>query len=230
MCNTTKTLFVALFSLAAVLVITAVPADAQTWDKKTTITTTAPFEVPGRVLPSGTYVIRIVDALGFRRVVRFFNADESTVLATVIGIADFKIDAPEKTEITFYESPVGTPRPIEAWFYPGSNFGIEFAYPKRRAAAIAAVAEEPVPAIEMPAAAVVEPLPPPRIRELLEEPVTAFEPGGEQVELAEAYPEVPAAQAALIAPELPKTATPLPLLALMGLLAAGAASVLRVRR
>jgi hypothetical protein len=224
-------LYVALFSLIIVWAIAAPPAEAQTWDKKTTITTNEPFEVPGRVLPAGTYVIRIVDAAGFRRVVRFFNADESKVLATVIGIADFKLDAPEKTDITFYESEVGAPRPMESWFYPGSNHGIEFAYPKKRAVAIAAIAKEPVPTIEMPTAVTLEPLPQPAVKELLEETVTAIEPGGKEVELAEAYPEAPPVlQAELNTPALPKTASPLPLAALIGLLAAGAASGLRFRK
>jgi hypothetical protein len=223
-------LFVVLFVLTIIWAVAAPEAEAQVWDKKTTITTREPFEVPGRVLPAGTYVMRIVDAAGFRRVVRFFNADESKVLATVIGIPDYKLEATGNTDITFYESAAGTPRPLQAWFYPGSNFGVEFAYPKTRAAAIAAVAEEHVPAIEAPAAAAAEPLAGPAIKELLEEPITIYEPGGEEVAVAEVHPEAgPVQTAAAATPALPRTATPLPLVALFGLLTAGLAAGLRFR-
>jgi hypothetical protein len=219
-------LLVVLFVLAIAWAIAAPAAEAQVWDKKTTITAREPFEIPGRVLPAGTYVMRIVDAAGFRRVVRFYNADESRVLATVIGIPDYKLEASDNTEITFYESAAGVPRPLQAWFYPGSNFGVEFAYPKARAAAIAAVAEEHVPAIEAPAVAAAEP----PIRELLEEPITVYQPGGEEVAVTEAHPEEPLKTAAVTTPALPRTATPLPLVALIGLLAAGAATGLRFRK
>jgi hypothetical protein len=219
--------FVVLIVLAIAWVIAAPAADAQVWDKKTTITTKEPFEVPGKVLPAGTYVMRIVDAAGFRRVVRFFNADESKVLATVIGIPDYKLEPSDNTDIRFYEAAAGTPRPLQAWFYPGSNFGVEFAYPRTRASAIAAATKEHVPAIEAPArAAAAEP----PIRELLGEPVTVYEPSGEEVAVAEAHPEAgPVQTAAATTPALPRTATTLPLVALIGLLTAGLATGLRFR-
>jgi hypothetical protein len=176
--------------------------------------------------------MRIVDAAGIRTVVRFFSADEKKVYATVIGIPDFKLDAPEKTDITFYESAVGAPRPLHAWFYPASQFGVEFAYPKNRAVEIAAVSGEHVPALDMPPAVTVEPLSGTTIEELLEEPIIAIAPGGREVELAEVHPETPepVLQAELTKLALPKTATPLPYVALVGLLAAGTASVLRYRK
>jgi hypothetical protein len=223
-------LLMALFCVGVILTLTVPAASAQVWDKKTTITVNQPFEVPGRVLPAGTYVMRIVDAAGFRRVVRFFSPDEKKVYATVIGIPDFKLDAPEKTDITFYESAVGAPRPLHAWFYPDSQFGVEFAYAKKRAVEIAAAAGEHVPALDLPAVAALEPLPGPAIKELLEEPIIAIEPGGQEVELSEVHPapSEPALQAELTTPALPKTATPIPFVALIGLLAGGAASVLRL--
>jgi hypothetical protein len=221
---------IVLFSLAVIWIVSSPAASAQVWDKKTTITVSEPFEIPGKVLPAGTYVMRIVDAAGVRTVVRFFSADEKKVHWTVIGIPDFRLDAPAKTDISFYESPVGVPLPMHAWFYPGSQFGIEFAYPKRRAAEIAATSEFHVPALDVPS--MPAQIPELTIEELLEEPLIVIEPGGEEVEVAEAHPEaesvVQAAEA--ITPELPKTATPLPLLALIGLLAAAAASGLRFRK
>jgi len=36
---------------------------------------------------------------------------------------------------------------MRAWFYPGDNFGQEFAYPKTKSVEIAKVAHAPVPAV-----------------------------------------------------------------------------------
>jgi hypothetical protein len=223
-------LFIVLFSFAVIWTVASPTASAQVWDKKTTITVSEPFEIPGKVLPPGTYVMRIVDAAGVRTVVRFFSADEKKVHWTVIGIPDFRLDAPEKTDITFYETPRGTPLPMHAWFYPGSQFGIEFAYPKRRAVEIAETSEIHVPALNVPS--MPREFPELTVEELLEEPLVVIEPGGREVEVTEAHPEATPViqQAEVIRPELPKTATPFPLLALIGLLAGAAASGLRLRR
>ena len=40
--------------------LSAVRANADQWDKKTTVTFNAPVEVPGKVLPAGTYVFKLV--------------------------------------------------------------------------------------------------------------------------------------------------------------------------
>src|SRR5262249_9804103 len=151
----------------------------------TKITVNQPFEVPGKVLPAGTYMVKLVDIAGERHVVRFLSEDESKVFATVIGIPDFRLKTTDKTSMTFYESEVGNPRPLHAWFYPGHQFGLEFAYPEKRAAQIATITEEHVIATKEP-----EFFPPaaeaaPTVKELLEESLVAVEPGGKEVELAE---------------------------------------------
>lgn len=224
---------VVLLGLATIWVMAAPAANAQSrvLDKKTTITVNQPFELPGnKVLPAGTYVMRLVDVAGVRNIVRFYSADEKEAYVTVMGIPDFKLSAPNKTDITFYESTAGTPRPLHAWFYPGSQFGIEFAYPKERAVEIAKSSAEHVIALNPPATAP-EPIPAPTERELREEPLTAIEPGGEEVQLAEVHPEAPPVQQAEVTPPtLPTTATPFALIGLIGLLAAGAATGLRFVR
>src|SRR5262245_169043 len=95
--------------------------------------------------------------------------------------------------MTFYETDPGNPQPLHAWFYPGSQFGLEFAYPERRAAQIAAVTEEHVIATKEPEFVLVvpeaAPAPAPIVPELLEEPLVAVEPTGKEVELAEVHPE-----------------------------------------
>jgi hypothetical protein len=221
------------FSLAVVCGLMTLPAYADDWDKATKITVNRPFEIPGTILPAGTYWVKLVDLAGERHVVRILSEDESRVLATLIAIPDFRLETTDKTEITFYEAEAGTPPPLHAWFYPGHQFGVEFAYPEKRAAAIAAKAEEHVIATKEPEPES-EPAftwePEPAVPKLLEEPLVAVEPSGREVELAEVHPEVALEVASPLPPELPalpKTATPFPLVALLGFAAAGAASSLQ---
>jgi hypothetical protein len=224
----------AAFSLAVVWLVMTPALYADDWDKATRITVNQPFEIPGMILPAGTYIIKIVDLAAERHVVRFLSEDGLKIYATLIGIPDFRLEPTDKTAITFYESEVNGPKPLHNWFYPGRQYGIEFAYPMKRAAAIAKAVEEPVVAYKEPETAF-EARPAPAPEELLEETLVAVTPEGEEVEIAELYPAfTPVAEPELgpefwePQPALPRTATPLPLLALAGLIAAGIASTLRL--
>src|SRR5689334_20075633 len=105
--------------IALVVVGLLVPnANAQRYDKKTTITVNQPFEIPGVALPAGTYVMKLVDVAGTRTIVRFMNSDENAVYATVLGIPDYKLNTPENSEFSFYETTPGVPRALRSWFYP----------------------------------------------------------------------------------------------------------------
>lgn len=68
---------------------------------------------------------------------QIFNADASKMIATVMAIPNYRLTATDKTVISFGETPMGTPEPIRAWFYPGNIVGQEFVYPKPRAAQLA---------------------------------------------------------------------------------------------
>jgi len=221
---------VAAFCLAAIWLLTAPAVYADEWDKATRITVNHPFEVPGTVLPAGTYIMKIADLASDRHVVQIFSDDESKLLATVIGIPDFRLEPTDNTVITFYETPDYGPLPIHSWFYPGRQFGIEFAYPEKRANEIAAVSEEQVIAYKLPEPepvfreqAALEPA------ELLNEELLAVNPSGQEVDIAALHPEFVAEPAAepVMPLELPRTASPFPILGLVALLAGGAASTLR---
>jgi hypothetical protein len=225
-------LLIASLCLAVISIITP-KASAQRFDRGTKITVNQPFEVPGRALPAGTYVIRLMDVAGTRTVFQILNEDETKSYAIVLGIPDFRLETTGKTALTFYETHPGTPVPIRSWFYPGYNSGIEFVYPKNRAVEIAKTSGEPVIAFETPEF-IEEPSP----YEFETEPLVTIEPAGEEVTVAELpVAEAPAqpvlvaeAEVPAVAEELPRTATPLPLIGLAGLLAAGAAGALRLIR
>jgi hypothetical protein len=132
-------------SLVGLVSVSAVRADE--WDKKTVLTFSQPVEVPGHVLPAGTYTFKLADSMSDRHLVQIFNADGSQIIATVMAIPNYRLTATDRTVIRFREVPRGSPEAIRAWFYPGNTVGREFVYPKQRAIQLAQAAKAVVPAV-----------------------------------------------------------------------------------
>jgi hypothetical protein len=205
------------FCLSLVALAALPSAKADTWDKKTIVTFSAPVEVPGvgaQTLPAGTYMFKVLDSSSDRNIVQIFNEDGTHVFTTILAIPNYRLRATDKTVMTFSERAEGRPEAIRAWFYPGMQWGQEFVYPKVKAMELAKVVNEPVLATTEE---------PTEIAELKQVPVEAVTPAGEEVPLAEVVeaPPVETASAAATEP-MPETASEMPLLALMGLLSLGA--------
>jgi hypothetical protein len=204
----------------AVLFIGASTASAQFASKKTTVTFNEPVEIPGvsaQVLPAGVYVFRLLDSLSDRHIVQVFNKDESHIYATILAIPNYRLRATDKTVMTFAERAAGQPQAIRAWFYPGDNWGQEFVYPKKRALELAKLTNQPILYIpDELASNLVAP-----ISTADDAPVVplktvtlrAVTPAGEDIALA-AVVQAPPQQVA----RLPKTASTIPGVFLMGLL------------
>jgi len=208
------------FSITVLCMLFSSTVSAQTWNKRTSVTFSGPVEIPGvgaQVLPAGTYVFRLLDSQSDRHIVQVFNKDESQLYATILAIPNYRIQATDKTVMTFAERAAGEPQAIRAWFYPGDNSGQEFVYPKKRAVELAKITNQSVlyvpdevaPNIVAPVKTATEP----PVIALKEAPVAAVKPTGETVAIAEVVVPPP-----VLATGLPKTAGNLPLLALMGLL------------
>jgi hypothetical protein len=231
-----KTVATTVFGLALMGAVFSPNAKADAWNRKTKITFSGPVEIPGvhlkgwAVLPAGTYIFKILDSQSDRHIVQIFSEDEKTVYATILAIPNYRLQATDKTVVTFQERPAGEPEALHAWFYPGRNWGEEFVYPKARAAELAKTTNTPI--LFMPAEIPVEVLQPtmaadePVVVQMKQAPIMAFQPTGEQVELAAVVTAPPAVElqpdAAPVA-VLPTTSSPLPLIGLFGLLALGGA-------
>ena len=191
-------------------------AKADEWNKKTTVTFSAPVEVPGvgaQTLPAGTYIFKLADSLADRNIVQISSEDGTHVFTTILAIPNYRLKSTDKTVMTFRERAEGQPEAIRAWFYPGAQWGQEFVYPKEKAIELAKLTNEPVPAVtELPT----EPA------ALKDVPVEAVTPAGEEVPIAQAVEAPPAETAAATAEPMPKTASEIPLLALIGMLSLGA--------
>ena len=159
------------------------------------------------VLPAGSYTFALHDSPGVRDIVQIWNEDQSKLITTVLAIPNYRLESTGETVVQFRERPTGAPQALKAWFYPRRNFGIEFVYPKKEAVQIAQAANEVVPAEAVEST--------PSTLETV--PLVAITPQGTEETIAEAFPAKPA-EAPLVAKELPKTASSLPLIALVGAL------------
>ena len=145
-----KTVTTTVFCVALMGVVFSPAAKADAWNRKTTMTFSAPVEIPGvhlkgwGVLPAGTYVFKILDSQSDRHIVQIFNADETQCYATILAIPNYRLTATGKTVVTFRERPAGEPEALRAWFYPGRNWGEEFVYPKAKAVELAKTTNTPV--------------------------------------------------------------------------------------
>jgi hypothetical protein len=227
-----------IFCLALVTLAFPPGAKADEWNKKTTVKFSAPVEIPGvgaQVLPAGTYVFKLLDSQSDRHIVQIFNTRGDHVYATILAIPNYRLKATNKTVMTFRERAAGDPEAIRAWFYPGRNWGEEFVYPKKRAIELAKITNLPVLAmptelatnLTLPVASADEP----PVIALKAAPIEAVKPTGEVVAMNEVV-ETPPVETAAAAqtPTLPKTASLLPLLGLIGLLSLGAGFALLGKR
>jgi hypothetical protein len=111
------------------------------------VTTNVPIEVPGKTLPAGTYVFKLLDSPSNRNIIQIFDKDEKHLLATALTVPDYRLEPADKPLLQFAERPSGTPEALKAWFYPGENYGREFVYPHKRAVELAKQTQQNVLAV-----------------------------------------------------------------------------------
>jgi hypothetical protein len=217
---------VAMASVGLLGVALSSSARADEWNKKTVMTVNEPIQVPNKVLPAGTYVIKLLDSPSDRHIVQIFNADETQLQTTILAIPNYRIQPTGKTVFSFWETPPGQPKALRAWFYPGDNFGQEFAYPKSAAVQIAAVSHQQVPTTEA-----IQPaeLPQAEVTQTQPEPQQVAQAAPPPQEIAQAAPPEPTPAPEPVQ-ELPKTASPYPLIGLAGILSLGLFAFVRAFR
>jgi hypothetical protein len=142
MMNTIR--LIALTSLAAAVSL-APMAKADEWNKKTILTVNESIQLPTVVLQPGTYTFKLLDSQSDRHIVQVFDKDGMHLITTVLAIPNYRLQPTGKSEFAFWEVPAGQPAAMRAWFYPGDNFGQEFAYPKNMSTQIAASTKMLVP-------------------------------------------------------------------------------------
>jgi hypothetical protein len=128
--NTRKTLGIIL-GIAAISVTILPVARADEADQATRITVSQPIQIPGKVLPAGTYWFVLLDHGDNLNVVEVLDSDRSKVISIVQTLTAERGEPIDKTVLTLAERPSDEPIALLAWFYPGRTVGHEFVYPKR---------------------------------------------------------------------------------------------------
>jgi hypothetical protein len=136
--------------MAGTLGFVATPAHADDFNHLTCLTFSEPIELPTVALPAGSYLFEHPDGATDRHVVQVFSSDGKQVLGTFLTIPEERLEASDKTVVTFNEMPVGTPEAVKAWFYPYETVGDEFVYPRERAIEIAKATHQSVLATSSP--------------------------------------------------------------------------------
>jgi LPXTG-motif cell wall-anchored protein len=239
-----------MLSVAALLAAALSPAArADTWNKKTVLTITEAIQVPNKVLEPGKYVFKLADSQSDRHIVQIFTEDEKHLVTTILAIPNYRLQPTGKSEFGFWETPAGQPRAMRAWFYPGDNFGQEFAYKPSVSVQIARYSKTTVPTTYSESetdlkTAKVEQTKVDETTEVAQQrtPEPAPEPTPEPAPAPVVEPapqtqlEVPSTVAAVAEPErvqaadapaeLPQTGSSFPLIGLAGLLSLGAFAIM----
>jgi hypothetical protein len=106
-------------------------AHADEVDQATTISFSEPIQIPGRVLPAGSYLFMLANSESDRNIVQVFNADRTVLYATLQTAATQRPEPADHTVIALAEQGAGKPDALLKWFYPGHETGNEFLYPRQ---------------------------------------------------------------------------------------------------
>ncbi|HEY1304330.1 MAG TPA: hypothetical protein VGF24_12305 [Vicinamibacterales bacterium] len=195
--------FLGVIATALLAVTTPAPVNGETYDKLAYLSFSAPVQIPGVTLSAGTYRFRLTNPDTSRNVLQVLSNDGEIVYGMFNTIPDFRTVITPDPVVTFRETPAGVPPAMRSVFYGGESLGYEVLYPKGGPNMIAPEVREPEITYTT------GPLPGPEpVIEPPFEPLPPVEPAAHPV-------DAPAP-----APELPRTASPLPFLAAGGLAAA----------
>ena len=185
---------------------TPAPVNAVTYDKLAYLTFTGPVQIPGVTLDAGTYRFRLTNPETSRNVIQVLSHDGGTVFAMFHTSPDSRTSLTANPTVSFRETPEGVPPAVKSLFYGHEYRGYEFIYGPGEPNMIAEVRPQPEIAYTPFPAAVPEPIAEPEA-EVAAAPEPVFE------EPVEPLPE----QAEPQPVELPRTASPLPFVAVGGL-------------
>ena len=125
----------ALIGIALGIIISAMmtaPARADEENQETRLTFDHPVQVPGKILPAGTYWFVLAENDADRNIVEIFNESRTALYATIFTVPTTQSNPADDTLLTFArDESTGTPALIN-WAYPGELTGHEFVYSKSK--------------------------------------------------------------------------------------------------
>lgn len=129
---------------AVLLSSTLAAAQGQIVDSRlTNVTFSGPVSVPGHTLPAGTYHFQLADSNANKNIVQVFDKDNNLV-ATMLAVPAKRHEPKGDPVITFKETRSDLPPAIHYWYYAGESQGSELVYPRHQAQEIANASGESV--------------------------------------------------------------------------------------
>jgi len=114
-----------LFALTILVLLAPQAASAQGLVTGTIASFDQPVEIPGHVLPAGTYAF----VEKGRTIVQVWDKDQSRLFATLItNAAEQSRFSDERQEFDFEKSASDAPMELKAWFIGSGSLGHEFIY------------------------------------------------------------------------------------------------------
>jgi hypothetical protein len=107
-------------------------ARADEWNQMTKFHFNQPIELPGRVLPAGSYWFVLGD-YSDRNLVDIYNSNWTQRLATLITAPAKRLQTTDDTQVKLAERPHHMPEALLKWYYPGDSVGHEFLYSEKHA-------------------------------------------------------------------------------------------------
>ncbi len=116
-----------------ILIAVAPRVQAQDESRPMKITFSQSVQIPGRVLPPGTYIIqrRTVGVGADENMIQILNAADSRVIAFIQTIPATRKNISGDIELTLATNLEGQPPALVSWSLPGSLGGREFLYARR---------------------------------------------------------------------------------------------------
>jgi len=101
-------------------------AGATDESQQTKVTFNQSVEIPGQVLPAGTYWLVVTGDPFSRDLVRIYSDDRRTVYATILTVETQRPRPADGTVFTFAERESSKPEALLNWFHPGETIGRQF--------------------------------------------------------------------------------------------------------
>jgi Protein of unknown function (DUF2911) len=105
-----------------------VAAHASESNQATTLSFSQPIQIPGQILPAGTYLFKLLNSDSERNMVQIFDSNQTHIYATLDTIPTDRPNPTGETVITLAEQGDGRPDALLKWYYPGTLTGNEFLY------------------------------------------------------------------------------------------------------
>jgi len=106
-------------------------AHADESDEATTMSFSQPIQIPGKVLPAGTYLFELAGHGVEPNIVQVFSSDRTVLYGTFLTNSTQRQEPASDTTVTLAEPESGATPVLVKWFYPGREIGNEFVYSKQ---------------------------------------------------------------------------------------------------